>query len=538
MPTRRDFLDTSLDFSAGGQPTSGGLSNPFAGLFGGGGGTNPVAAAVSTSAPSPMAPAPSPTYNAFFDPSAGGARGLLGSLMGNPTRQEYAAQKVGSARAAGFRKLSDAIEAGVPPQKAILQFVETPEGQNFFATSTDPAGELAQYMNQAVGKPKEDYTLNGQRFSGQTNEVIATGAEQDTEAVRTFRGMSQIAGLSPEEQATLARGKLAAGEGDPTQSEAAMEQLVKAGKIDPLTAQKWLAGVISIVPVKDAAGNVTGQQVFDASTNQVINLGGPNIPAASTIDEPTIDPKTTAPGEPLRRLSELGLNPADVVDGAGPVGTFGEKIGGLLGNLPGFGDLSGGQSAIKRQGLNQIAADAGTLLDVYSKNNRASKQDSDNIKTIIGGISGLTTNPTQAAEKLIMFNDYLDTRDKIATEDAGNSALTQQQRGDALAEQSAIRRARANLPDREALKAKLAALKTSPSPVEQAVPDVKAGLGAAEEDAKKAVGEVAKKPDGSEYKFDNIEGLRKAVQAGTVKAGDTVIINGKKEVIQSRKKAK
>lgn len=528
MPGRSSFTDQpdlwtempTTPFS--GQPTSGGMANPFAGILGGGGGGTP--------APS-GAPAPR-SYNALLDPSRSGVFGVLGGLMGNPTRQEHQQQVVGSARAKGFQSLADAITAGVPPQKAILQFVETPEGQNFFATSSDPAAELAQFMNQTVGKPKEDYSLGNQRFSGATNEVIATGAEQPTEAVRTFNAMAQLANLSDEERTELARTKLLTAQGDPTQEEAAWNRLIQQGKADRNTADLNLAGAIKIMPVKDLNGNVVGNQVVNTLDNTVIDLkqGVPQSAQEPTpLDEPPYDPKKTVPGEPLRRLKELGMSPADIVDGAGPVGAFGEKVGGIMGNVPGFAG-SGRQTSLMRQGLNSIAADANTLLDMYSKQNRASKADSDNIKTIIGGITGLATNPGVAAEKLIAFNDYLDTREQIATQDRANPNNTQQTRGDADVELNAIRRARANLPTREELKAKLTTLDAGPSAIEKVIPDIEKGIGTAE---KEIGGKPAAPFDWS--KPVTKEQAMKAVNDGVLKkedlVGKTIIINGKPTLI-------
>jgi hypothetical protein len=99
------------------------------------------------------------------------------------------------------------------------------------------------------------------------------------------------------------------------------------------------------------------------------------------------------------------------------------------------------------------------------------------------------------------------------------------------------------LPDRDALKAKLASLKNSPSPVEEVLPDVKAGVGIVEEEVGGApakvpvpeempTGEVKKDAKGQDYSFEDKDSLRKALQSGTVKPGDTVLWNGKPTVLR------
>lgn len=471
------------------------------------------------------APAPR-SYSSLFDPQASGIRGIIGGIMGNPTRGEYQQQVQGQARSAGFQKLAQAVSAGTPPQKALLDFVNSPEGQQFMVSDADPMGSVTGFLKTIAPAPKDPINLAPGGQLRDPNDPSKILAENQTGKLKDFQGMAALANLSPQEIQQLARAQLARGEGDPTQSEQAMSKLVSGGLIDQDTANKFLAGVISIVPVKNERGEVVGQQVFDASKNEVIDLGQPKAQTPTGVEEPNFKPEDAAPGAVVTTLREGGKNPAEIVMGAGPVSMFGEKIGGFLGNfVPGF---TGSTDASNRQGLQIIAADANNLLDIGAKTNRASAEGTKEIRSLLGldkngqgGILGVTSNPRQAAQRLIGYNDWLDSREKIATEDFANKELPLEDRGNAQSELRAIQRAKANLPTRQELEAKMKELDAAPSVATQRLPEAEEGLGAAES----AVGIGGKETPG-EYK--TMDDLAKAIKNGTItpKVGDTIMVNG------------
>jgi hypothetical protein len=463
-------------------------------------------------------------------------------------------QVQGSARSAAFKSLSEAVQAGVPPQKAILQFVNSPEGQNFFMTDADPVSAISGFLKNAVG---ESYTLNpGDVRMGPDDKPVASVPTQETEAVRTFNAMAETAGLSPAETAELARAQLIKqSSGDTTSEDRALSRMVNEGKITQEFADKKRANLISIQQDRNAAGETTGYTLVDATNPQAptaTKIGGsqPTSAQPSPVDE---TPPPEIKGASMQTMRDLGLNPADVVEGAGIVPMFEEKAGGIIGLLPGMQAFSGERARALRGGLAQIKADMANAKDTLSKSDRSSKDDINALEGIIGNV-GSTSNPIQAAQGLITWNNWLDTRERIAKEivaKGGSDETSQKNVGNAMGELDAITKARANLPSKADLIAKMKQLQTKPTALETELP--KAGgaarklLNSTEDTVGAATGAEpaapaapaapsqpkAKSPkgialdaNGKEYTFKDNAGLIKALKAGTVRAGDTVLING------------
>ncbi|BCH33968.1 hypothetical protein MesoLjLc_58980 [Mesorhizobium sp. L-8-10] len=85
----------------------------------------------------PVSGGASSRYNRLLDPNRGMMRGL-GQLLGSPTREEHQREQFSSATAGAARAIQDRIlRGGMSPQKAILDFLGTPEGQQFFLSGGD-----------------------------------------------------------------------------------------------------------------------------------------------------------------------------------------------------------------------------------------------------------------------------------------------------------------------------------------------------------------------------------------------------------------
>lgn len=180
-----DDYNTSVPWYMGG----GGSGGPV------GGGTFPAAPALSRELPpwtpamqaSPMnqmleSPMPTPAmaqptqqgpgFNAMMDPSRGGFYSTIGAMLGYPTRAENQKQQMGAARTAGLQKLGE-LSQQLGPQKGILAFINTPEGANFVANSTDPAGEMKAYLGITGTDPA--MAGRGAAFAGDPAQAGAEG---------------------------------------------------------------------------------------------------------------------------------------------------------------------------------------------------------------------------------------------------------------------------------------------------------------------------------------------------------------------------
>ncbi|BCH25772.1 hypothetical protein [Mesorhizobium sp. L-8-3] len=97
---------------------------------------------------------PSSRYNRLLDPQRGMLRGL-GQLIGSPTEAEFQRQQLSGAQAAATAGIQQRIAKGMSPQKAILDFIQSPEGIDAFNNGVD-MGDLANIGTLAT-EPQRDY---------------------------------------------------------------------------------------------------------------------------------------------------------------------------------------------------------------------------------------------------------------------------------------------------------------------------------------------------------------------------------------------
>lgn len=450
------------------------LSNPFAAALGGasgggGGGFGGLLGLGAGGAPTASAGQPSRRYNPMGDPNGALARsGWIGSLLsgsiGGPTREEFAMEQAGMAQQQAFQKISQSIEAGMAPQKAILDFVNSPEGSAFF-TSGSGMTDLANFVKGVTPPAPESTVLAQGSTIGQTDPSTGVFTPQYTAPVaapppttdmQNFQALSEIGRLTPDEQASMARAMMLKNiNGDMSAAQEAVGRLVKGGVMSQEVGDLLLSGALEVTPILDAAGGTQGHAVINKTKGSIFQLPSGQDPAqAPKPGSPDyaegITPGTKPEelvGQTNNQMFQQIANPADIVDSAGPGGWLSEKLGAFGGMVA---PSVVGESARNRKALAIIQADAQQLA-------RSGKMLAGELK-LLDGITnnlGIMTNPRYATEALIMLHDMYDNREAVALEEFNNPGSTNKVRGDAQIELGSLRRAKANLPSREGLTAKL-----------------------------------------------------------------------------------
>lgn len=422
----------------------------------------------SPAAASGVAPTP---FNAVMDPSRPGLLGFFGRLAGNPTREEWQAQQVGMARSKGLQRLQEAIVTGAPPQQAILEFVNTPEGMDFFMKDPDPMGVIKSFMEmaQAPDPGENDVKLSsGERIVRPDGKGgYAQIAANPTTEVQTFNGMAELAGLNEAEIAEMARAEMTQGQtGDPTEKEAAAERLFQAGVISETLRDQWISGMIEVRPKTDKFGNTKGFVMIDILNGTATDLDGVGVPAEPVIGDEdyapgvsagtTVDEIKAAPAG--KYIAELD-DPADIVRGAGPMGILAEGAGSLLGLQ--FPDLAQREVQSQRNGLRAVLADAQNMRDLMSQNSHSSAAETKRIESMVNNL-GVLTSPLNAAQSLLDWHQYINQHEEQAQATLDDPNTSDEERGNAAAMLHAIARARANLPSEEALTNKIGELEKEP----------------------------------------------------------------------------
>lgn len=237
--------------------------------------------------PSAPAAAPQKPFNALLDPNRSGLFGTLGALMGNPTREEYNTERVGQARAAGLQALGNMVQNGVPPQKAILDFIKSPDGVQFVVNSTDPAGEIKQFLGlttpdttnltrqtimegapgEGAGGLGDDGTLApGEDYLGKAKQLLAAG---DLEGAKAATQMAEEARQQGAAELT----------DDIKEYEYYVQQQLAAGKT-PKGIEDWQTDKI-----KAGVSTPAGLPIAPALIEQAVKLGNQATEQFAQVDE-------------------------------------------------------------------------------------------------------------------------------------------------------------------------------------------------------------------------------------------------------------
>lgn len=468
-----------------------------------------------------------PSYNPMTDPEGPLARaGWIGSLIasGGNTRSEVEAAKLGEGQRQAMHGIGARMEAGMTPQRAIMDFAGSPEGMQFF-TNGGGYSDLANIVKGLTPAGPQYEKLGANESLVQINpdgtqSITMTAPNAD---VNKFTALSELGMLTRDEQAQAARAMLLKEQtGDLSAAEAAMDRLVLANRVSRETADLILSGSITPTPILDTAGNTVGYGVKDLTNNDVTMLpttagqaGELPKPGDSNF-VPGITPGTQPDQLPDNGPAFQGMaNPADIVDGAGPVGWLMEKLGALGGNISPA--LAASDTTQKRLMLNRIMADASQMAST----GKVLAQELQDIRGL-AATGGFWTNPLNATQTLISLHDAYDNAAAALLEQTQGS--TGKVRGDAELELAAIRRAKANLPKREQLEAKMSQLESMETG--QLLKEQATGAEKALEDSGLvAPDDAAQQP--TQMTYDSTDALQKDWQAGKLTKGQTVILNGR-----------
>jgi hypothetical protein len=308
-------------------------------------------------------------YRALLDPGRsqqGTMMGFIGGLMGAPT----ARQAAGSATGDALSELSALRQQGASPQEALIKFLQTPKGQDYFTNagpdglkalteglqatvppsptmhnvpeggqlySTSPgsgqpslvATNPKRYPNQVLGPQDQMFDANGKPLAENTNQ-----RKGDIPAdVQSFQYFSQLSGLPQAEIKRLAGLKL-----DPTSNKAtvesnAIDDLTERFGLAPDLANKLKAGVIKVLPLKNSVGQDTGAVTIvdmTTGTSQLLDPNKQGVPSAPNV------PQAPAPGTSPQTGAATGVLPPAVKPQTGTTGNpaFGSKNDMALGAGP------------------------------------------------------------------------------------------------------------------------------------------------------------------------------------------------------------
>lgn len=471
-----------------------------------------------------------PAYNPLRDPNGPLARaGWIGALMATgPTKQEALLAQAGAGQQAAVAGIGQRIQAGMPPQRALIDFANSPEGQEFFV-SGGGFSDLANIVKGVSPAPLPDPINMGAGSSIFQPDGKGGGsmiASNPVSEVQKFQAMTDFANMSEPEIAQAARAQMAQDlSGNPTEGEAARAALVASGKISQETSDLMGAGMIKIQPILDQSGATVGH----AMVNMVDGTTTMLQPAATAPGQlPQPGSKDYAAGiTPGTGTEEIGnngpvfqgmTNPADIVDSAGPVGWLMEKLGPIAGNA--FPAMSPVETTRNRKALGAVMADANML----AKSGKVLKTEMDDLRALADTLK-VFTDPSSAAQTLISLHDRYDNLETQLLEMANDPKTTAQVRGDAILDLSGIKRARSNLPTRDSLTAKLEALQ-SKQPLETLTNTMQEGEKALEKSGVVEPEKPVAQPGGASY--TDVQTLRKDWEDGKLKKGDTVTLNGKK----------
>lgn len=226
-----------------------------------------------------------PFANAF-NPDRGGLTGFIGGLAGVPTQQQAA----GGATANALQELSALKDQGMNNQQALLKWFQTPSGHDFFSTS-GPEGLKSLTDGLAATQAPAPILQNVPQGSTLTSTDPQTGttktlfknpkdpSDNIPADVKSFGAYAQIAGLPSAEIKRLALLKIDPSQADKSTAETqAIDELVKNYGLSSDMGEKLKAGVIKVMPIRNAVGEDTGAvTMFDMSspnpTAQVIQPG-------------------------------------------------------------------------------------------------------------------------------------------------------------------------------------------------------------------------------------------------------------------------
>lgn len=127
-------------------------------------------------------------YNPMMDPNAGGLLGFLGRMSGNPTRQEYLASQAGQQSATHLRALQAAVQGGKDPQRAIMDYLNTPGGMEWFLNpGSNPMQDISDWMKLITPKAPSYSTVGRSLVDETTHQPVYTAPLDPTKEMQNYQ---------------------------------------------------------------------------------------------------------------------------------------------------------------------------------------------------------------------------------------------------------------------------------------------------------------------------------------------------------------
>jgi hypothetical protein len=438
--------------------------------------------------------------------------------------------RMGQGQQAGLSSLQSYIDgADGQVQKGVMDFISSPEGQDFFTSSQDPIGAIKGYLQVSQAATPDPYTLapGQKRFSGDNQEVAAVEPME----IQTAKGFMSLADLNPEESRMVSKAflsKMTAGDAG-TQKEDAIRYLIDRKIIDEDTGQKWLAGVIHVDQPRDAAGRPLGPPIAVDFT-EVANGGRPQITViGGNKGGPAGDEPDTGAGVDTD-TGEKVTPSGDIIFGAGPVAGVGSLLGGVLGNIR--PELAATEYTKHKTALSTIFSDVTNLLNV-------NKRLASDVALSRGMVdkSGILSNPAEQGQALLGLHNLVDRRLAEASIIVSSSdpKYTGEVKAEASQELVALKKLQRDLPTREDLEASMMKFNMGEGSIQQGITEGAGKLGAVVTGAEEVGAAAGKAVEGQEPSsgqtapkaFKTEQEAAAAAKAGTLKPGDRVIIGGR-----------
>lgn len=275
---------------------------------------------------------PNPFSNLLNPDKQGTLTGFLGGVMGNPSKSE----DQGNATGAALQNLAQLKEQGLGAQQSLLKFFQSPQGMDYF-TRTGPEGldKLTAGLTELYKQPPTTNVGAGgavvaQQPDGTMKELYKNPAAGPgtPAAVTAFNYFADLARLTPEQRAELARAQIAPTdktEKGPSEEKQAIDRLVESNSIDRRTGDAMKAGFIQVIPAKDQFGNSTGDVTIVDVTNKTSTLipktavpVDPSKPVNPNVSQPAVGVLPPSQPDPTKNSEYFGSK-ADMFLGAGAV---------------------------------------------------------------------------------------------------------------------------------------------------------------------------------------------------------------------------
>lgn len=379
----------------------------------------------------------------IFSPSRGGVIGTIGRAAGFPSDEEVLMSKMGQGQQAGYSALQSAIQSGADPNRALLEWLQSDEGQQFFV-SGGSVGDAINFINAQKGPAPETITLGpGERaFGGVPGGPMTMTASVPTTDTQNFSDMTAMAMMPPDLIAEYAEAQLRSQmTGDMTQQEAAAGRLMQQGFIDQEMHDKLLAGVLEFVP--DPVYGLGRGYLVDKTTNAAVPIGA----GMAQAQQPTGNvgegvegfnlgerPNYTGEGE--------GPPQASIIFGAGPVSGIQKTLGTVFGEL---------DPALAAEEVNKSRVRLGQIRDTALQMRQGGRLLKDEVTAIANMATIVNETPVNAGNKLLAFMDWVDTAQEHAENTVARTDVTKENREAAEEMLRSIEMLRPMFPDRDQL---------------------------------------------------------------------------------------